>query len=331
MTATTTLPALEEIEDRFPDGAPIPGFTIEEMYAIDRGAVRAYWKIGPTYVHEHWQAEGLDPAAAVRSRAYGYAYEHAEMIHQREAWEIASHICDRMTEAMARANKPRKDGKGREVRVMAWGVWEELEQNVIASGHTRPTVRRWTGTESTLSAPEIDPNGGADFPLLDARTRRKIGGKMLEQLRMRLDPGTPRPHTPSDPAGEIATRRAYSAFVWETLADLDLLETIDQQPASDTRDRRPSRHEYWHEVLDGRGRRSWCGRIRKSTGLSDPTVAAYVEEIAPVVSERIGVETKRLDEPTFKAAVPEIIRDETRRALEQAFRAGICDCRECVS
>lgn len=324
----TTTPALE---DRHLEHSPLPGFTIEEMHAIDRGAVRAYWKIGPRYVHEHWQAEGPDPAAAVRSRAYLYAYEHAELIHRFEPWEIEEHILDRMAQAMARANTPRKNGKGREIRVMAWGEWEELELNVAASGHTRPQARRHTGAEDPLAAPEVDPSGGTDFPHLDARACRRIGARKLKALRVRLDPGTPRPCAPSDPAGEIATRRAYSAFVWQVLADLDLLDVIGQQQAALTRHRRPTRHEYWHEVLDGRGRRSWRIHVRNATGLSEPTVAVYVEEIAPAVSERISAETKRMDEPTFKAAVPEIIREETTAALTSAFNAGICDCRECVS
>lgn len=334
--------------DRFPSTSPLDMFTVEEMNALDRGAVAAYRKDRSLnrYITPDWQSSARrlrgirswDPAAVVRSRVYEYAFTHPEKISGVEAWRIEADMKEWAEKELWRSRKARMH-KGRPVYISPLGLGEDFDAQIVKLGQPfskRPVPPRHVEARPAFPAPEEN----TDLNLDRGRAARRIPKAVRDEARPMFESGPRRPPSwPSDPTGERAAQSVYleqqrayfsrgirpdgtKSATALTHAGTALLESASiPQPAQ--HHRQPTALEFWEVVNDGRGRRGWEGDVRRATGLSPATVEVYAPVIAPDVSRRLSGETRGLDKREFDAAVPEIIRDQTRVVLAKAFEA-IC-------
>lgn len=334
--------------DRFPSGIPLPDFTEEEMNSLDRAAVAAYNRDSALrrYITPDWQADGVnprtgrswDPAAVIRSRVYEHAFTHPEKVRGVEPWKIKADLKDWAEKELYRARKARLHN-GRPVFISPLGMGEDFDAKIVKRGQPirkRPVPSRHVEARPAFPAAEES----ADFDVDHGRAARRIPKAVRDESRPMFATGPGRPSSwPTDPTGERASQSVYleqqqayfsngvrpDGSVSATVlphAGVALLEAASiPQPAQHHRTATPA--EFWDVVLDGYGRRSWEGGVRRATGLSAATAKEYAPTIAPAVSGRLKGETRGLDKRAFDAAVPVIIRDQTRVTLTEAFEA-IC-------
>ena len=288
---TTTSPDLEDLDvrstiERILGGTVDPDeFSEAEMNAIDIAAVHVYKKARGVLPPDLLDTSPAgDPAAPVRQWAYEYAYSHPHDIHSRTSGQIVNHVRGRLRQRFKRLldqrlERPYSIGDDFDARVRHY--WKTAQAKAAKKGILEP--RKYPV--------KYRQDKG---PLESIATLEMIGlyGRFI----------------PEDQQQFIITGYRDGAPVRESRAVMDRLHT-----------RRPSRAEYWAEVLDGNSHRTARKDLAADTELHADTIAAIVEDVAPAVSERFSTGPRPVDGEDVDRKRLRLVSEEVQRVLLEKF------------
>lgn len=265
-------------------------FSEDEMHMIDIAAVHVYKKARAALPSElvDFTREG-DPAGVIRQWAYQWAHEHPHEVHERTGGRIVKHVRRRLRQELKRYLKD---------RVKSLPIGFDLEA-AMSGMEVIAEERREKGRDIFTTARPV---------------------KRPQPIKYRQDKG------PLESIPMLAMIDLYGRFIPEDQRQFIIKGHRAGKPIRETEEalarlhtRRPTRAEYWSEVLDGNSQRTARADLAEDTELHHETIAAIVEDVAPAVSERFSTGPRPVDGEDVDRKRRRLVSEEVERVLLEKF------------
>lgn len=333
---TTTSPDLEDLDvrstiERILGSAVDPDeFTETEMNMIDIAAVHVYKGARAALPSELVDFHrDRDPAGVIRQWAYQWALENPSEIHGWPNGQIIKNVRRSLREKLNEylhgyRRKALQRPRGRLGRLHEVPGGTDLEAhrsgavNIAEEKREKAQDKKrgaFTTTRPVKRPQPLKYKGEA------TRLRGERDAEAIGNLGVIPDPDkwqfalTGKSANPFDDGhGEYVQTNGKSVFTVP-----DRFTWLDREKFAKLHTRRPTRVEYWAEVLDGNSHRTARKDLAADTELHADTIAAIVEDVAPAVSERFSTGPRPVDAEDVDRKRLRLVSEEVQRVLLEKF------------